>query len=130
MNQHTPQPGVSKRGNQALGARGEQLAAEYLEERGYRLLERNWRAGRAGELDLVARDGDCIVAVEVKTRSGLGYGHPLEAITALKAGRLRRLLLHWVRESGQQAPRLRVDAVGITLRAGEQPRIDHLQGIG
>lgn len=136
MNQHTSerQPATAqtepKRGNQALGARGEQLAAEYLEAQGYRVVARNWRAGRLGELDLVARDGDCIVAIEVKTRSGLGYGHPFEAITALKAGRVRRLLLHWVRESGQRAKHLRVDAVGITLRAGEPPRIDHLRGIG
>lgn len=114
----------------ALGALGESLAAEYLESRGYRILARNWRDGRNGELDLVVRAGGCTVAVEVKTRSGTGYGNPLEAITARKAARLRRLLLAWAEQERIGAARLRVDAVGITLCAGERPRIDHLEGIG
>ncbi len=114
----------------ALGALGESLAAEYLEECGYRILARNWRDGRRGELDLIVRDGDCAVAVEVKTRSGIGYGNPLESITARKAARLRRLLLAWARQSQPGTARLRVDAIGITLCAGERPRIDHLAGIG
>lgn len=114
--------------NQSLGARGETIAAAYLEGLGYRILERNWRT-RAGELDLIVRDGQTLVAVEVKTRSGVGYGNPLEAITALKMSRLRRLLLEWVRHSGMHGTRLRVDAVGITIRHDGRPRIDHLQGI-
>jgi len=113
-----------------LGALGESLAAEYLEERGYRILARNWRDGRQGELDLIVSDGEYAVAVEVKTRSGTGYGNPLEAITARKAARLRRLLLAWARNERPGSPRLRVDAIGITLRAGEHPRIDHVAGIG
>ena len=116
--------------NRTIGARGEQLAADYLQTLGYRVIARNWRCGRQGALDLIARDGDCIVAVEVKTRSGTGYGHPLEAITAQKAGRLRRLLLSWARQTEPGPARLRVDAVGITLRGDARPRIDHLRGIG
>ena len=112
----------------ALGDRGEELAANYLEDRGYHILARNWRIAR-GELDLVALDGDTIVAIEVKTRSGTGYGNPLEAITLQKAQRLRRLLLSWVRAERPAAQSLRIDAIGITIRAGERPRIDHLEGI-
>lgn len=115
--------------NQELGASGEALAAAYLEGLGYHLLDRNWRSGREGELDLVARDGDQIVAVEVKTRSGVAAGHPLEAITAGKARRLRRLLLTWVRERHPRARALRIDAVGIVLRPGREPSIHHVQGI-
>ncbi|MBC9928034.1 MULTISPECIES: YraN family protein [unclassified Leucobacter] len=114
--------------SRALGDHGEELAASYLEERGYQILARNWRIAR-GELDLVALDGDTIVAVEVKTRSGTGYGHPLEAITLQKAQRLRRLLLSWVRAEYPAAHALRIDAIGITVRPGERPRIDHLEGI-
>ena len=114
--------------HQALGAQGEAIAAEYLTGLGYRIVARNWRT-REGEIDLIAYDEDSIVAIEVKTRSGHSYGHPLAAITAIKAARLRRLLLSWVRSERPGAARLRIDAVGVTLRPGERPRIDHLQGI-
>lgn len=114
--------------NQALGAEGEALATAYLEARGYRILARNWRC-RYGELDIVARDGEAVVAIEVKTRSGEGYGSPLEAITARKSSRLRRLLLEWARANGARRAPLRVDAVGITLRPGASPRIEHVRGI-
>lgn len=115
--------------NQALGARGEALAEQYLLERGYRLLAKNWRC-RHGEIDLIMRDGDTIVAVEVKTRSGSGFGSPLEAITVTKANRVRMLLLEWLRERRTHAPRLRIDAIGIVIRPGTgAPRIDHLRGI-
>ena len=114
--------------NRTLGERGERIAAEYLESRGLRILDRNWRSGH-GELDLVARDGAQIVAVEVKTRSGTGTGSPLQAITMRKASRLRRILFDWVRSHGARGSELRVDAVAIILRPGAAPRIDHLQGI-
>lgn len=114
--------------NRTLGAHGEALAAEYLEQRGFRILERNWR-NRHGELDLIAEDHGTLVAIEVKTRSGTAYGNPLEAITARKSHRLRRLLHDWRRERALQRATLRVDAVGITVRSNEPPRIDHLRGI-
>ncbi|GAA2187288.1 YraN family protein [Leucobacter alluvii] len=114
--------------NRTLGARGEAIAGEYLEGLGCRIVDRNWR-NRHGELDLVVTDHGVVVAVEVKTRSGDGYGTPLEAITARKAARLRRLLLDWVRVHQQPASGLRIDAVGIILRAGTAPHIDHLRGI-
>ena len=60
-----------------LGRRGEDVAAEYVEAQGMRVVERNWRC-REGEIDVVALDGDEVVVVEVKTRSGTGYGHALE----------------------------------------------------
>ncbi|MCB1274549.1 MAG: YraN family protein [Leucobacter sp.] len=122
-------PAPRRTHNQTLGARGETLAAEYLAGRGFVLLERNWRSRREGELDIVARDGAAIVAVEVKARSGTGTGHPLEAITWRKAHRLRGLLLSWMRAHGEQAEQLRVDAIGIVLRAGAAPEITHLRGI-
>lgn len=122
--------------NRSVGARGEAIAAGYLEGLGYCVLDRNWYS-RYGELDLIVAQGDSLVAVEVKTRTGLGYGHPLQAITAQKAARLRRLLLEWCRahdpDAGWEArsrwKNLRVDAIGIVLRNGVSPNIDHLQGI-
>lgn len=115
--------------NQALGARGEALAAEYLQSLGCEVLDRNWRSGRTGELDLVVRDRDHVVAVEVKTRSGRGYGTPFESITARKTDRLRTLLHSWVRAHRPVSGSLRIDAVAVTLLPGEAPQIEHLRGI-
>lgn len=113
---------------QSLGRLGEQMAARYLEMRGFRILERNWQH-QLGELDLIAVDAETIVAVEVKTRSSTDYGHPLEAITTDKVKRLRRLLLSWVREQDGVPRRLRIDAIGILLPAQGAPQVRHLRGI-
>ena len=67
----------------ALGRRGEAIAARHLEAAGLVIVERNWRCTH-GEIDIVARDGGDLVFVEVKTRSSVEYGHPLEAITPIK----------------------------------------------
>lgn len=115
--------------NQSLGARGERIAADYLIARGLILIERNWRC-TYGELDLIMRDGETCVAIEVKTRSGTGFGSPLEAITARKAARLRRLLLEWAGTTGNRGRGLRVDAVGVLLLPGAaEPHVEHLRAI-
>lgn len=84
-----------------VGRRGEQVAAEYLRERGYRVLDRNWRSPDRevpGELDLVLRYRGTLVICEVKARTGSWLAHPAEAVTPEKAARLRRLAAVWVRE--------------------------------
>jgi len=111
-----------------LGRRGEDLAAEYLEGEGMRLVERNWRCSQ-GEIDLVARDGDELVFVEVKTRSSLGYGHPLEAITVAKLARLRRLAAAWCAAHPGQHGLVRIDAVAIVLPALGAVAIEHLRRV-
>lgn len=67
------------------GRVGEEIAAEYLSEQGHVILQRRWRTAR-GEIDLITRDGEQLVAVEVKTRRGTGYGHPFEAVDPRKLG--------------------------------------------
>lgn len=114
--------------SQALGARGEALAAAYLAEHGYEILERNWR-GRRGELDLIVRTAHTLVAVEVKTRRGTGYGTPLSAVTPQKVARLRLLLGEWLSGSGEVSARLRIDVIGMLLRADAGPRLEHLRGV-
>lgn len=114
--------------NRTLGARGEALAGDHLERQGFTIVARNWRT-RHGELDIIALDRGTLVAVEVKTRAGTGYGSPLEAITARKARRLRRLLHEWRRDRDYCNTRMRIDAIGIVLRQSGAPRIDHLRGI-
>lgn len=94
-----------------LGRTGEQLAVDHLIDRGYEIVARNWRCP-VGEIDIVARDASTTVIVEVKTRAGLGFGHPLDAITPVKLARLRRLAGAWCAEH-EPAGRVRIDAVAV-----------------
>jgi putative endonuclease len=115
--------------NAELGRRGEQLAAEHLEARGIRVIERNWRC-RLGEIDLVARDGDDTVFVEVKTRTSGDYGHPFESITPVKLARLRRLAVAWCEATDAATARIRIDAVAVLAPTQAPALIEHLEGIG
>ncbi|MCL1841983.1 MAG: YraN family protein [Propionibacteriaceae bacterium] len=116
------------------GKRGEDLAARHLRALGWRIVERNWRCSQ-GELDIVALeprpDGAParVVAVEVKTRSGSGYGDPLEAITVAKLRRLRGLATRWYREHPGVGQGLRLDAVGIVKPVGMAPMLTHVRGL-
>ena len=96
----------------ALGSYGERVAVRALIDAGLQVLDRNWRC-REGELDVVARDGDALVFCEVKTRTGIGFGHPAEAVTADKRRRLRLLARAWLAAHDQHAPDLRFDVVGV-----------------
>lgn len=111
-----------------LGARGESLAAAMLEASGMVVIDRNWRC-RQGELDIVATDAEETVFVEVKTRSSIAFGAPLEAITAQKLARLRRLASAWCDEHPGLARRIRIDAVGVVLPANGAPTIEHLRRV-
>jgi putative endonuclease len=118
----------------AVGRFGEQRAAEYLTGLGYEVLDRNWRVGgaggdrpAAGELDLVVRDGSAIVFVEVKTRSGRGFGTPAESVTRQKVGRLRRLAARWLNAHPEHGPSpVRFDVVSV-LRGPDGVEVTHLR---
>lgn len=111
-----------------LGRRGELLAAEYLVGEGLTVLERNWRCVE-GEIDIVALEGDVTVFVEVKTRSSVAYGHPLEAITVTKMARLRRLAGCWCAVHEPVARKIRIDAVAIVAPYNGAPAIEHVRDI-
>jgi putative endonuclease len=82
--------------NKLTGAFGEEIVTRFLIQRGYEIIEKNWRI-REGEIDIVALAPNGIFTfVEVKTRRSLAFGHPLEAINNEKAHRLQRLALAWL----------------------------------
>ena len=118
---------------QAVGRRGEDLAVAELERQGMEVLARNWRCGRLGEVDVVALDRQSavptVVVCEVKCRSGLGFGHPLEAITWAKLRTLRQLAAEWVRDHPTGPVRVRIDAIGVVLLAGHEPQLTHARGV-
>jgi putative endonuclease len=111
-----------------LGRLGEQLAAEYLQQAGIRILDRNWRCAE-GELDIVAAERRVLVACEVKTRSGLGFGSPLEAISRRKQARLRRLAISWIRAHGVLFDEVRIDVIGLVRDRAGHFTIEHVRGV-
>ncbi|MDQ0949354.1 putative endonuclease [Streptomyces phaeochromogenes] len=114
----------------ALGKYGEDLAARRLTESGMKVLQRNWRSGRAGEIDIVARDGDALVVCEVKTRRTGTFEHPMAAVTPVKAQRLRGLAERWLQEHGGAPPGgVRIDVVGVLLPDRGAPVVEHVRGV-
>ncbi|MDQ3405491.1 MAG: YraN family protein [Actinomycetota bacterium] len=111
----------------ALGARGEDVAADYLESVGLCVLDRNWRC-RHGELDLIATDRSRLVVCEVKTRTDTAFGTPAEAVGGAKALRVRRLAERWRRDHGVRPCEIRFDIVSVLWPPGERPRIRHFPG--
>ena len=105
---------------QALGMRAEQLAADYLEQRGYAVLVRNWRRPE-GELDLVVSAEGLCVFVEVRSRTGTERGHALETVDARKRARVLRAARMYIEEERPQAAVFRFDVVGITFALDESP---------
>lgn len=114
-----------------LGEYGERLAARFLAEQGYTILDRNWRCVR-GEIDIVARDGADVVICEVKTRTSELFGAPFEAVTRTKLRRLRGLGGLW-RDARPEDQRpvgpLRIDVVSILRPATGPAVITHLVGV-
>jgi putative endonuclease len=106
-----------------LGQRGEALAAKELKRRGYKVLERRWRC-RLGEIDIVARDGEVLVVVEVKARSRTDYGPPIDAVDWDKRRKLETLARAYVQAKGLRRESLRFDLVGVVFSKGEKPRVE------
>ena len=126
-----------------LGQAGEEYACRFIEEQGLEVLERNWRDSNRGELDILAREGNTAVVVEVRTRVGIGYGSALESIDTRKVLKLRRLAAQWARQR-RLFSKLRIDIIALTvpracrqeLREGGSvdflrypPKIEWLRGI-
>ncbi len=110
-----------------IGSHGEDLAAEYLSGDGFTILDRNWRC-RYGELDIIAAEGEVLIFVEVKTRTGRAFGTPAEAVTHTKLRRLRRLAGIWLAAQGRSWPAVRIDVIEIRL-SGPVPEITHIHGV-
>jgi putative endonuclease len=112
---------------QAVGAYGEQVAVQHLLATGMAVLDRNWRTA-TGEVDIIARDGDVLVLCEVKTRRGLGFGTPAEAVDRRKVARLRRLAVEWLATTGVHPREVRFDVVEVYFRPGRPPRVVRIEG--
>ena len=125
--------GMPHRVAAAVGDYGERMAERYLRDQGMAILARNWRCA-LGEIDIVARDGGCLVVCEVKPRRGATFGGPAQAVTFRKLARLRRLAAAWLMEreevgDGGHFPDIRVDVVGVARPRTGPCVIEHLVGV-
>lgn len=123
---------------QRTGERGEDVAAAYLAEKGWHVMDRNYRYERA-EIDLVcfeptghsdehpAGDGGEVVIVEVKARSGLGFGRPEEAVTPEKQRHVARAAAAYLHERQLENARVRFDVVSVLLKQGQEPQVEHFR---
>lgn len=108
-----------------LGTKGEELAVKYLKGKGFKIIEKNFRAP-FGEIDIIAEDRDTLVFIEVKTRTDDSFGLPFEAVDARKRERMRRIALLYLKNLGKERP-ARFDVISIEIKDGSC-KIDHIIG--
>ena len=113
-----------KSGHLRRGARGEKLACRYLKRSGYRILLRNFRGRSGGEIDVVCRDNDTLVFVEVKTRAREDFGRPSAAVDREKQRRISRGALGWLRMLDNPDILFRFDVVEVIMTDDAKPRLE------
>src|SRR6266705_1614000 len=123
-NRFLPWKKSSKSGHLRRGAHGEKLACRYLKRSGYKILLRNFRGRSGGEIDIVCRDNDTLVFVEVKTRGGEDFGRPVEAVDREKRKRIWRGALAWMRMLDNRDIFFRFDVVEVVIADDAKPRVE------
>jgi len=101
-----------------LGKQGEEAAVSFLQKQGYQIVSRNHRS-RFGEIDIICRDRNSCVFVEVKTRQGTAYGAPVEAVTRQKQQKICRVALDYLTKTGLQDDPVRFDVIGVLITEGK-----------
>lgn len=99
----------------SLGAEGERMAAEFLIANNYKILKTNFRVGRLGEIDIIAREKEYICFIEVKTRRTLSFGSPGEAVTPAKQQKIRQIAAIYISNSGSSDQCIRFDVVEVIM---------------
>jgi putative endonuclease len=116
---------MKTKNNQSIGAMGEEAVTQFLINRDYEVIERNWRI-REGEIDIVALNPTGVFSfVEVKTRSSIAFGHPFEAITRDKAHRMQRLALAWLATHGCLGCDYQIDVAAVLVQPNGKLAIEY-----
>lgn len=110
---------------QELGKEGERVAEQYLKKKGYKLIERNYRCA-GGELDLIVLDRRVVVFVEVKTRTGQGFGSPIEAVEFHKQRKMIQAAQYFLTEKKLHQRDARFDVIGVSW-PGRKPVVEHIE---
>ena len=106
------------------GASGEKLACRFLRRNGYKILRRNFKGRTGGEIDIVCRDRDTLVFVEVKTRTREDFGRPIEAVNRQKQRQISRGGLAWLRMLDNPEILFRFDVVEVVFAENARPRLE------
>jgi putative endonuclease len=106
-----------------FGSKGEDIAAEFLKQKGYKILKRNYTTP-LGEADIIAKDNNTIVFVEVKARSNDTYGQPFEAVDYRKQEKLKKIALYYLKHSNIELP-VRFDVISIISKNGKN-EVNHI----
>jgi len=114
--------------NRAYGALGEEAAAAYLVRQGYKIIARNFRAGRMGEIDIIAKDGDTLCFIEVKSRSSYSFGTPAQAVSIQKQAAITRIAQVYMQDNRYCDVPVRFDVVELMMdREGNIKNISLIQ---
>lgn len=108
-----------------MGNEAEDLACEYLQQKGWEILDRNYYSGHS-EIDIIAKDENFTVFLEVKMRSSTQFGKPIEFVNEEKIEHVFRAAEAWALEHGLQESPMRFDVIGILKRKGKAPEINHI----
>lgn len=106
-----------------LGLKGEDIAIKFLRKKGHKILFRNYKTP-LGEADIITKDNETIVFVEVKTRSNESFGQPFESVDYRKQERLKKIALYYLKQNGMESP-VRFDVISILSRNGKD-EINHI----
>ncbi len=117
--------GKGKKANVTVGRYGEELAVAWLKKKGYTIIDRNYRKP-FGEVDIIARDCDCLVFIEVKTRRTGRFGTPAEAVTFKKQQQISRIASEYLSCTGMLDNQCRFDIISIVLHENQPPVIDQI----
>lgn len=109
-----------------FGDEGEKLAGEYIQKKGFSIIEYNYRFGK-GEIDIIAKDGEYLVFVEVKSRKNLEFGEPEYALTKNKVNQIRKIASAYLYEKNLIEVDCRFDVVAILQEQGKDPVINHIE---
>ena len=119
---------MNLKNNIQTGRQGENIAKEYIEKCGMKVIDTNWHYSKNAEIDIIAEDKDTIVFVEVKTRTSLNFGHPFEAISGEKIEKINNAALAYLKLCKKTYKNYRFD--GIAIIGLKNPKIEHLKNIG
>ncbi len=108
-----------------IGNDAEDLACEFLEQKGWEILDRNYYSGHS-EIDIIAKDGMFTVFLEVKMRSSTQFGQPFEQVTEAKVEHIFKAAEAWTIEHGLQNSPMRFDVIGILKLKNKEPKINHI----